>query len=254
MRINKSVLGLALGVTVLGGMVTGARARAFANLDFELAGKSSIRDGTYAVDDAIPGWAVHYTNPEYGPVTEMEVGSYAWDSTLVALSGPGAVSAEWASRTLGMQGKYYLHFCSTNAMYLESKTSAITQSGLIPSNAKSIRFLLQNASYDDFYLGTDYRALDYFQVFINDARIDISVLSVSNNIYTMVGDISAYAGQQVELKFQTTLANTGPMEEMTADLDAISFSSTPAPSPEPGSLGLLVLGAMGLGVRRGKGA
>jgi hypothetical protein len=100
-------------------------------------------------------------------------------------------------------------------------TSAyISQAGLIPDTAQSLRFL----------------ATGNFAVTVNGNAL--STYSFGNNSYGV--DLSPYAGTVSELK----IFNTSPLLDFSPTLvDGFTFSSTPV--PEPKVLWLFGLGALG---------
>jgi hypothetical protein len=115
---------------------------------------------------------------------------------------------------------------------------SITQVGTIPSDAKTLRFLTYAHP---------------LELRVNDILIplefDYSRFPSTDPIMRAgdaFGDIFAFAGQTVELKFTT------PRSALHG-IDSISFS--PETIPEPSSWALLALGGIGLffkwGVRRG---
>lgn len=121
------------------------------------------------------------------------------------------------------------------------KISSISQTGDVPANALSIQFLMTN-------YGGPVPAVPL--VTINGSSINLVPLATNGYVVTMGGDVSAFAGTNVEL----TITSAGPpggvglAGENYFAVDDISFS--PNPVPEPSTLVLLTLGAVGLQVRR----
>lgn len=121
-----------------------------------------------------------------------------------------------------MQGHYYLIL--QYSFPVPSDRPAIGQTGTVPGTAKSVRFL-SNQFFDG--IGVSFA----------DQGIGLALLQdLGNNRYIWGADISPFAGQ------------TGTLGFFGAGyLDNIQFSSEPI--PEPGIVGLIVLGDLLLGWR-----
>jgi hypothetical protein len=115
--------------------------------------------------------------------------------------------------------------------------ASIAQVGQVPLNAQSIRFLAATNGP--------------LTVSLANVNIDLISFSVTNQAFTplgfplpngpyrlYVGDVSAFAGQTVELKF-TSLRLSANEPDRSLTLDAITFS--PEAVPEPSSLSLLAI-------------
>lgn len=190
----------------------------FQNLDFEQARivpdpASPLYPTAVAVTNAVPGWTVY-------------VGAfYPYDILYDTVSlGAAAVSIH-DTNDFGMQvlqGRYTLLLQTSfpDGQQLPS----IGQVGLIPSDAQSIRF---------YALGT-------ISVTANGQPVLTMPISTEPDYTVYGGDISAFVGQTVDLRFRCDL--------YSAALDNIFFSTLPI--PEPGVLGLSVLGGLVLWRRR----
>jgi len=111
--------------------------------------------------------------------------------------------------------------------------ASISQTGLVPLNAASLRFIAQGVSFGGGPL----------LVSLGGQNIPFSAISTSPN-YTMYGgDISAFAGQVKQLMFT---APQGANNYWT--IDDIQFSVNPV--PEPATCGLILCGAAVFGVNR----
>jgi hypothetical protein len=184
----------------------------FQNLDFESATLVPIPGDPYGRVEfapAFPGWT------GYIGTNVQTVADYNSRS----LSEPGIAIMDTDYPSAGLfQGKYYAR------LYLSYPgppiSAALAQSGTVPPSAQSIRFYA--SSFD--------------VPFVSFAGQAIPVLALqSTSTYTVFGgDISAFAGQMGELKFQGSLT-----------FDNIFFSNEPI--PEPSAVGLFGLGALLLG-------
>ena len=112
---------------------------------------------------------------------------------------------------------------------------SLVQTGDLPADARSIHFTSFGAGV---------------QLFVNDSLVPLTYIygppTISGNtrLASVEGDISAFAGQTVELKF-TSLPILGTGANLNG-LDSIYFS----PVPEPGTFALLVTGILALGIWR----
>lgn len=115
----------------------------------------------------------------------------------------------------------------------------LVQAGDVPADAQSIHFISFGAP---------------FELRVNGSLVPLvydfgSITPIPNHRRgDAVGDISAFAGQNVELKFTTLRDNGNPIASENI-LDGIAFSAQAI--PEPSTLALLALGALLLfGARR----
>jgi hypothetical protein len=115
-------------------------------------------------------------------------------------------------------------------------TASISQIGDVPANAKSIQFLMVAGSNP--------------LVTLNGSAISLIPISTNGNLVTMGGDVIAFAGTNAELTI--TAAGTPGGNSLLAGpfvvMDDIVFS--PNPVPEPSAIALLILGGVGLLMRR----
>jgi hypothetical protein len=197
----------------------GLCAQAFQNLDFEQATVAPTSAGTFGgtVDPsaAFPGWTVGVALSNQYPVfvlyNDLTLGSRA--EVLIGPEFPNALNRS------PLEGLYsaILQFgpgTTTGAPFL-------SQTGLVPSYAKSITFLAT--------FGTN-----ALQVSLNGTVIPLTPIDGGR----LAGDVSAFAGRAAELMFTTTLDVSGVY------FDDIQFS--PDVIPEPSSLSLLMIGVLGL--------
>lgn len=177
-------------------------AEAFTNLDFEDGQVPNPDPGTIQILDwsiAAPGWS-HSTGD---------------DTSGVYYGAPHAGLSQWfllggANSWSSLAGNYSLVFKSGYADSMgegDWVNAYIAQTGVIPENASSIQLL----------------ATGSFEVTIGGASITLSALG--NNAY--IGDISAYAGLNEELRISNAVA-VGQFNPAT--IDNIEFLSTPLPA------------------------
>lgn len=121
------------------------------------------------------------------------------------------------------------------------KTSSISQTGDVPANAKSIQFLIHSP-----FSNVQSNPL----VTLNGSVINLIPISTNGNIVTLGGDVSAFAGSNAQLIITAAGTPGGSFfyQENYFALDDIVFS--PNAIPEPSTIALLGLGAIGLLMRR----
>ena len=112
-----------------------------------------------------------------------------------------------------------------------STDAFIRQTGLVPDTAQSILFEAQP--------GTDSLVLT-----LGGQSLPFVALETTPNYTLYGGDVSAFAGQSLELEFADWPSNSGT----GWNLDSIEFSSQPV--PEPNVCGLLTLGCLFFRLRR----
>lgn len=197
--------------------VTLAQMRAqgtFQNLDFESATLVSIPGdpfGRVEFVPAFPGW-VGFIGTSVQTVA---------DHNSRSISEPGiAIMGSDFPAPNSFEGHFYAR------LYLAFPgppvVAALAQTGTVPADAESIRFYA--GSFDTPFL--------YFA----GQQIPVSVLQTTPAYTVYGGNISAFAGQMGELRFEGSLT-----------FDKILFS--PEPIPEPSVFGLFALGALFLGWR-----
>ncbi len=101
---------------------------------------------------------------------------------------------------------------------------SIGQIGLVPASAQSILFKAQPGS-------------DILTLTLGGQNIPFIALATEPNYTLYCGDISAFAGQLLELAFT---ASPGSLGQTGWNLDSIEFSSQPI--PEPSTYTLLIAG------------
>ena len=191
---------------------TPALAQSFTNLNFESANLTGYSPGSVPAADAVPGWTVYVGGTAQTTVKyNISYGSF----------GIGLDILDAGSGTTIRQGSYQVFLQGGHG----SSLANLGQTGTIPVSAQSLFFwagpLTEAPSFDGHTL---------------------SLTSLGGGIYG--ADISAYAGQTGELLFKSDFVPGGG----GYFLDDIQFSDQPI--PEPGTLGLLLVGAALTGARR----
>ena len=181
----------------------------FQNLGFEQARVTITPIGQWGgeVDPtlAFPGWTVGG-----GSWTFVSYNDYALGSPAVNLIGPRFPNAPGL---MSLQGAY-----SVMLQYIGAgEPPTLSQTGLIPTNARSISFIAANGT-----------SLTSAVVTVNGNYIPI----YHSAGLRMAGDISAYAGSVATLAFSTS----AQMAIIGLYFDDVQFSSEPI--PEPSSLSL----------------
>jgi len=208
----------------------------FQDLNFEAADLSHPA-GMYnevPIANALPGWS--------GSIGADEVTSVWADGDS---AGMAAISVEGPSTNAGgigpLEGNYSVYLQSGFDPQTESVgvNVSLFQTGMIPSNAKSLEFSAWG-NYPNF-------AVSFADTSLSPVILS-SAQSPSGQTYEVYGaSIAAYAGQTGELDF-TALFNNG-INYGDIELDDITFS-TAAVTPEPNTLALVVMGGLALAARR----
>lgn len=186
----------------------------FRNLDFESATLVPIPGdpfGRVEFAPAFPGW-IGYIGTSVQTVADHNNRSLSEPG--IAIMGPDYPGPN------SLEGHFYAR------LYLAFPgppvVAALAQTGTVPADTESVRFYA--SSFDTPFL--------YFA----GQQIPVSVLQTTPAYTVYGGNISAFAGQMGELRFEGSLT-----------FDNILFS--PVPIPEPSTLGLFTLGALLVGWR-----
>ena len=185
----------------------------FQNLDFESATIVPIPGdplGRVQFAPAFPGWTGN-----------LGAAGANYNSLNIGTSGIGLLGAGYAGG--GRIAGNYTAVLQAGVPGFQPN-AFLAQNGLIPPDTLSLHFLA----------GEDFRG--GVMVSVNGQPIALSVLQTFSGYTEMGADISAYAGQTVELRFTRPAVLGGA----TLFLDNISFS--PLGVPEPSTWTLLALG------------
>lgn len=216
------------------GMGFASNGAGFSNLDFEdgdlnkttpiLPGDGLPRWGRKS--DLLPGWQIQIGEGEPFEPQGMVVNyDFSW------LGAFGLYDADFW-RKLPVEGK--AGFLASPAIEAGGVSRvSLVQQGLVPDDAKSIRYSVLSAA---------------FEVSVNGLNLDL---------YDQVGrdwiglreiavDIAPWAGQEILLRFSQPRAEDG--SDWSA-LDSIRFSPEPV-IPEPSNNVLIVTGAVAIGLMR----
>jgi hypothetical protein len=202
----------------------------FQNLDFEAATVSQTQlSGLVPAGSALPGWMIYYgTNQQ----SQVFFNDFTLGATSVDLLGTNGQAGPYGG---AIQGGYSVLLqggvVSLPGGAFMSAEATISQTGLVPLTARSILFKAQPD------LGT-------FLVSLAGQSIPFFALSNGPNYTVYGGDVSAFAGATVELRFSTPQLFGG---RNWWGLDDIAFSTLQV--PEPGLIGLLALGSSLLALR-----
>ncbi len=196
----------------------------FVNLNFEAANLSPVppgQSGGYVSSlDAIPGWTGLIGTNQVTQVlhNDLTLGNASIDVIGPYWSGGGIIEGQY---TVVLQP-------GVNPGGGGYTSASISQTGLVPADARSLQF----------------RAGVFSPISVSLGGRSLSLAALGTGpYYTLYGaDISWFAGQTGALVI-TALA--GP--NTTDSFDSFVFSSMPV--PEPGALGLSALGALLLGWR-----
>lgn len=178
----------------------------FVNLDFEQGVYAPVNPElpyTVATSNALPGWSAYWAGNEVATV------GYNYDGPAITLFGPPGFGFTKSP----FQGSYSV---GLNAAFPDM-ASSISQSGQIPSDAKSLIFYVYHTEIEVMFAGQPI------------TLYDMGGVNGQDSYHKYIGDIETFAGQTGELRFSAYAGN----------LDFIQFSSDPI--PEPGVLSLAVV-------------
>jgi len=198
-------------------------AQGFINLDFESANIVPVPGdpfGSVQFGPAFPGWTAFYNSSPLSSTTPVLYNNQFLGTSTLGLLDQN-VSLSISNRTALLQG-------GTGP---SSPSVALAQTGLVPSDSLSVKFMARTLRPDQF--GT----AETFVVSMNGQSLPYVTLQNFGGLRLYGVDVSAFAGQTAELRF-TQLS--GPTFFDNMSLDNISFSTVAV--PEPGTWTLLGLG------------
>jgi hypothetical protein len=255
MRMWRFVLVMAVGSPMVETMTFQAQAADFQNLDFEQAFGGNPPDPyTYGfsapISVALPSWTCGFNG--------LSV-DYVLYNTMI-LDAPGAAvfshttpEEDWTARWI-IGGKSSVVLQSTfdsSVSPPSAQNVSISQTGMVPSNARSVRFLAEAS------LGYYTPSLSDLQFLVSNNLIAVSlnghsepvhVVSANGGVMELGTDVSSFAGQTALLKLEVLLLNPQSGDEFTPGnyntvvIDDIQFSPLLAPEPSP----LIFLGSVAM--------
>ena len=207
----------------------------FQNLDFESAQivqTSDFYPYSVVLSQALPHWQ--------GPVENGPVSFAIYDAMVLDYNAVGIYDTNplYSGGPGPMFGKYSAYLESSYNGPSYPADAEISQTGLIPSNTKSIWF-----ATTPFLLAHNQQPDDVKPLFsVNGQGISYTAMDVETNYVLWAADISSFANTTAEIRFALKVGSGGAV-----GLDNISFS--PQVVPEPTTLGLttLALSVLGLG-------
>jgi PEP-CTERM motif len=220
------LLRVAFFVAVLLSLARNVSGQSFVNLNFERAiitPDPSSPYYPYAVyaSSAIPGWtATGLLSPN-----EIVYNTLSLGATSVSLQGINSILPPLA-------GAYSIDLYGGSEG--PAAGASISQTGLVPLNTDSIRFIAQGPPPGIW--GAAYGAGPLL-VSLGGQNIPIYAISTGPNYTTYGGDVSAFAGEAEPLTFTAPPGNNNYWE-----IDNIQFSITPI--PEPSTLSLFGIGIL----------
>ncbi len=203
----------------------------FLNLGFEnpqrpftpVAG--DLRPQAVYASEAVPGWEVYFLSQ---PQQVIAYNTESVGGPVLALFDRDYSSSDFHV----LDGNYSVRIFAGSGDVpgggLGPVDVALAQNGLIPTEARSLRFMTSFFAPTYFQLALDGQTLSYQPLFS---------LPAGGVLYG--ADISSFAGSTAELRF--TLLAPRPWGMWSETLDGIEFS--PEPIPEPSGLALTLAGA-----------
>ena len=213
MKINLIKIAIVTSLVLVGSQ-PGYSQGTFVNLDFESVIPPLNRDilFTVPISNALPGWTGYINGNHVDRVMYNGEG----------LGGPSiSLESSLSPAYVPIQGSFSVYLKSSSDA--GGTSAAISQTGQVPNDARSILFLRTPDSG--------------FGVSFGGQPISLVPFGTSGNYIIMAGDISRFAGQTGQLLF----AGGGLFDD-------IQFSNQAV--PEPSVLGLSVIGGLLLAWRR----
>jgi hypothetical protein len=196
------------------------------NLDFESAhGPSGNQPGLFPIVRALPFWSVFYGTNQASQIEYNDISTGATQATLVGPNDPYGPNSLEGNYSVCLQGG------STAA------DASIRQTVTIPIGTISIEFKAAgDITFGPMLLSFAGQNITYY------------ALAIDPNYTLYGGDVSGFAGATGQLEFSVPGDLEGYSLDNAYTLDSIIFST--APTPEPGTCGLILGGMVLFGIRR----
>ena len=223
MRTLQNPLMRCVRVAVAVGAFPALGQSSFQNLDFESALIDQAQPpGFVSITDALPGWSVYYgTNQQ----TQVLFNVVEHGGTVVDLLGANGSSLTDSYRSIQGGFSVLLQGGVIGGAVLYPTPASIRQMGLVPVGSHSIMFKAQPED------GT-------LTVSLGGVTVPYFALSTGPNYTLYGGDVSAFAGQTVELDL--SLSRAPGADYSNLNVDSIEFSASTIPEPS-----VLTLSALG---------
>jgi hypothetical protein len=222
--VNKAI------VIFLMAAVVGAAAAPFQNLGFDEANTNGVPPNNGGpTSQLLPGWNLFDVFGAPGLI--------GYNAHIIGLNQVVLYDSTFSfGAPPPVQGKYALGLWPGEGFMQDQALYHLSQIGEVPSDARTIHFINFASPFDLVVNGQEVPLIyDYppnYPAPIFNRYIPVPA----------VGDISAFAGQTVELEFITSLAPLGPGDPLHG-IDSIFFSPELFPVvPEPSTWALLGLG------------
>jgi hypothetical protein len=208
-------------VTAIVFSITGGRATAgpFANLDFEdspLSGATPPYEPPFAETDTsllFPAWTLWISE---------NVQTKGWFNTYLLAGAQGALMASDDPHPEVIQGTKSLFLSG----WVDGISASVSQSGDVPPDAKSVRFIARNTAYRSNPVPPSTLFLR-----MNGQNLPLVILgSTGTGDFEFGADISPFAGATANLRFGVA-AYTHPGDTLFGNFDSVSFSLEPIPEP-----------------------
>ena len=215
----------------MAGMTLPASAQTFVNLDFDQARLESIPPPSIFLpwEEAVPGWGhSDGDSTEFVYYLTEHLGFSQVYKLLDAANSPfGAASGAWA---VGMRSGTFREQ-EPRGPFIDA---FLSQTGTVPAGARELSILSSSFMFSVTFDGAS--------IPLRPTGLDPSSPTYPEDLQSYsgewIGDVSAFAGQVVELKVQ----NTNPDGQATLVVDEVTF----LPVPEPSTTALMGLGLVAL--------
>ncbi len=195
-------------------------AAAFRNLDFE-APVGPLTPGFVPTTNALPGWRAFAGDIELQEVVYNGFALSGAQASLLTFDGvstPDPIEGSFSA---------YLYSGLVYTTPPAPGPASLRQVGLVPSESRSLQFK---------------SGWELPQVSLGGSLLPLFMLSQGTNYALYGADITAYAGQELELRFTAPVDPTRINGRTDSLIDSIEFSTTVVPEPSAWTL----LGAVGV--------